>query len=56
MIERDHINELRGEANELLDLIRKSTGLRRRLLRDQLAMKRLVIEIMLKNWWEQEGM
>lgn len=56
MIHLDHINQLRGEANELLELIRKAnSGLMRRSLRDQLELKREVIESLLRKWWEQEG-
>lgn len=55
MIQLDHINQLRGEANELLELIRKSNGLMRRSLRTQLELKREVIESLLRQWWEQEG-
>lgn len=56
MIKLEHINQLRGEANELLELIRKAdNGLMRRSLRTQLELKREVIDSLLRRWWEQEG-
>ena len=56
MIQLDHINQLRGEAKELLDLIREcNSGLMRRSLRTQLEMKREIIDRLLRQWWEQEG-
>jgi hypothetical protein len=57
VIKLEHINELRGEANKLLELIRaSSSGLMRRSLRTQLELKREVIDSLLRKWWEQEGM
>ena len=57
MIRLEHINQLRAEAGELLNLIRSCpSGLLRRSLRTQLELKREVIESMLRKWWEQEGM
>lgn len=47
------IDELRGEANQYLELARYSTGLARASMRTMLELKRERIEELLRRWWAQ---